>query len=359
MANEFKIGERIIGDNYPPYFIADIGANHDGSLERAFQLIELAKEAGADAAKFQNFQASKIVSRIGFENLGTKLSHQSSWRKSVYEIYEEASISLEWTTHLKEKCTQVGVEYFTSPYDIESVDFVDPFVNVYKIGSGDITWLEIISHIAKKGKPVLLATGASDMDDVERAMHVLNQSARHICLMQCNTNYTLDKDKYKFVNLNVLQTFKSMFPNAVLGLSDHTLGHATVLGAVALGARMIEKHFTDNNDLEGPDHKFAMNPVSWKLMVQGALEVFYALGDGIKSVEKNEKQSKIVQRRALRAVHDIEIGSEVTLLDLEALRPIPPDGIEPFKIDEVTGKRTIKPLSKGEHITYVHLGQDD
>src|SRR5687767_960686 len=132
MINEFTIGDRTVGPNHRPYFIADIGANHDGSLDRAFKLIELAKLAGADAAKFQNFQASKIVSRFGFENLRSRLSHQSKWKKSVYEIYEDASIKKDWTIRLKEKCDEVGIEYFTSPYDFESVDDVNPFVNVYK-----------------------------------------------------------------------------------------------------------------------------------------------------------------------------------------------------------------------------------
>ncbi|MEO8414431.1 MAG: N-acetylneuraminate synthase family protein [Ginsengibacter sp.] len=355
MFREFKIGDTVVGEKYPPYFIADIGANHDGSLERAFKLIELAKAAGANAAKFQNFHASKIVSKIGFENLRGKLSHQSTWKKSVYEIYEDASISLDWTARLKEKCDDTGIEYFTSPYDIESVDFVNAYVNLYKIGSGDITWLEIIKHIGDKGKPVLLATGASTIEDVDRAMNVLAKFTNNICLMQCNTNYTLDSNKYKFVNLNVLNTFRSRYPGVVLGLSDHTIGNAMVLGAVALGARVFEKHFTDSNELEGPDHKFAMNPVSWKKMVEGALEVFYALGDGIKRVEENEIDSKIVQRRALRATNDLAAGKEINANDLEALRPIPEDGIEPYNAYELIGKKLTKAVNKGEHLTSLHF----
>ena len=148
--NEIKIKDKVIGENYPAYFIADIAANHDGELSRAFKLIELAKESGADAAKFQNFKANKIVSRRGFDTMGSQLSHQSDWQKSVFEIYEDASISDDWTSQLKAKCDEVGIEYFTSPYDLDSVDAVDPYVALYKIGSGDITWLDIIEYIAKK-----------------------------------------------------------------------------------------------------------------------------------------------------------------------------------------------------------------
>jgi sialic acid synthase SpsE len=177
---KIRIGSRYIGDGEPPYFIADIAANHDGDLARAFKLIELAKEAGADAAKFQNFQAERIVSKQGFELLGKQLSHQSKWKKSVFETYQDASVSFSWTEKLKKKCDEVGIEYFTSPYDVEAVDHVDPFLNVYKIGSGDITWIEIIEYIAKKGKPVIIAAGASDMLDVERAMSVLQRNTQEL-----------------------------------------------------------------------------------------------------------------------------------------------------------------------------------
>jgi sialic acid synthase SpsE len=352
---KIKFGNRTIGQGDPLYFIADIGANHDGDLNKAFDLIELAKEAGAGAAKFQNFQASKIVSKVGFENLGLQLSHQANWKKSVFEVYEDASISLDWTPLLKKKCDEVGIDFFTSPYDFESVDGVDPYVDLYKIGSGDITWLEIIEYISKKKKPVLIATGASEMTDVVRAMNTIEAITNDIVLMQCNTNYTVDKDKYKYVNLNVLKLFSHRFPNTILGLSDHTVGHATVLGAVALGALVIEKHFTDSNDLEGPDHKFAMNPKSWRDMVDNANEVYYALGDGLKRIEENEKKSLIVQRRSLRAAHDLSVGSIITKADLEALRPIPEDGFAPYQIEELLGKVITKTLVQGEHITLKNI----
>jgi N-acetylneuraminate synthase len=350
-----KIGKSAIGDGHPLYFIADIGANHDGDLTRALRLIELAKEAGADAAKFQNFQASKIVSKEGFESLGGQLSHQKSWKKSVFEVYQDASVSFDWTPILKKKCDEVGIEYFTSPYDFESVDQVDPYVNVYKIGSGDISWPEIIRYIARKKKPVLIATGASEMVDVKRAMETLRMETKDIVLMQCNTNYTASLENFKYVNLNVLKTYAELYPDVVLGLSDHTPGHATVVGATALGARVFEKHFTDSNDREGPDHKFAMNPETWREMVERANEVYAALGDGIKRIETNERDASVVQRRSLRAVKDLNKGHVITRDDLEALRPIPQDGIPPYDLPALLGKTLSSPLKKGEHITHKHL----
>ena len=350
-----KIGKSIIGDGYPLYFIADIAANHDGDINRAFRLIELAKEAGADAAKFQNFQASKIVSKVGFESLGGQLSHQKSWKKSVYEIYEDASVSYDWTPLLKKKCDEIGIEYFTSPYDFHSVDAVDPYVNLYKIGSGDISWPEIIEYIAKKGKPVLIATGASSIEDVKRAMSTLSTRTQKVVLMQCNTNYTASLENFKYVNLNVLERYAEMYPDTILGLSDHTPGHATVLGAVAFGARVFEKHFTDDNSREGPDHKFAMNPKTWRDMVDRANELYNALGDGIKRIEDNERDAAVVQRRSLRAVKDLNEGQLISANDLEALRPIPNDGIPPHELNSILGRKLKLPLKKGEHITQNHL----
>jgi sialic acid synthase SpsE len=350
-----KVGNSFIGGDKELYFIADIGANHDGDINRAFELIKLAKESGADAAKFQNFQAAKIVSKYGFENLGDALSHQKNWKKSVYEVYEDASISKDWTKLLREKCDEVGIDYFTSPYDFDSVDSVDPYVDLYKIGSGDITWHEIIEHICKKGKPVLVATGASSLSDVENAMELMQKFTNEIVLMQCNTNYTASIENFKYVNLNVLKLYSKMYPGVLLGLSDHTEGHSTVLGSIALGARVIEKHFTDDNLREGPDHKFAMNPKSWREMVDRSYELFYSLGDGIKRVEDNEKDAAIVQRRSLRAARDISEGEVITDKDIESLRPMPIDALAPFERNKLVGKIAVSNIKKGQHFTLNHI----
>jgi N-acetylneuraminate synthase len=352
-----KIGKRSIGANYPAYFVADIGANHDGDLERAKELIYLCAESGVDAVKFQNFKAHKIVSKEGFEHLIDKESHQAKWKKSVFDVYKDASINEKWTRILKETSDKAGVEYFTSPYDFESVDLVDPFVKMHKIGSGDITWLEIIKYIAKKGKPVLIATGASTLEDVKRAMKTLQKYTNKIVLLQCNTNYTASLENFKYSNLNVLKRYGEIYPNVILGLSDHTPGHATVLGAVTLGARLIEKHFTDDNNRIGPDHKFAMTPKTWKEMVDRTRELEFALGDGIKRIEKNEKKTAIIQRRGMHATQDLPKGTILKKDYLEPLRPIPTGGIEPYELEKMLNKRLIKPLKKGDHITWKHIAR--
>ncbi|MCX9085013.1 MAG: N-acetylneuraminate synthase family protein [Candidatus Methanoperedens sp.] len=335
------INGREISIDTPAYFIADIASNHDGDIDRANDLIRLAKEAGADAVKFQHFKADKIVSDYGFKNLGTKMSHQTSWDKSVFEIYKRYECNRDWTEELAKTAKSAKIDFLTTPYDNEAVELLDQYISAYKIGSGDITWIDFIEIIAKKKKPVILATGASNMDDVERAVDAILKHNPQLVLLQCNTNYTGSTENFKCINLKVLQTFAVRYPNIVLGLSDHTPLHATVLGAIALGARVIEKHFTDDNNRKGPDHAFSMNPETWGEMISRSRELEMSLGNGIKRIEKNEKDTVVVQRRCLRLVHNINVGEKIKENDLEALRPAPEGAIEPYEISKVVGKTLV------------------
>ena len=309
---KIKIGKNIISKKSKTYFVADIAANHDGSLSRAKKLIKLCAKAGANAAKFQHFRAETIVSNYGFEKIG-KLSHQKKWRESVFQTYKKASINPKWTKALYKECIKFNIEFMTSPYDLDYVESVYKYISAYKIGSGDITWHEIIEKIAKKQKPVILATGASSINDVENAVKLISKFNKKIVLMQCNTNYTGSDKNYHFIHLNVLKTFKKRFGSKVmLGLSDHTFGHSTVLGAVALGARVVEKHFTDNNKRKGPDHFFSMNFNTWKLMVDETRILESALGHNIKKIEDNEKETYLLQRRSLRSSIQINKNMVIT-----------------------------------------------
>lgn len=350
-----EIQGKKIGLEYPTYFIADIAANHDGDLVRAKELIYLAAEAGADAAKFQHFQAETIVSDVGFKSLKGSQSHQASWQESVFEVYKGASVSLDWTPILKETCDKAGITFFTSPYALDLVDHIDPYVPAYKIGSGDITWTEMIEYIALKQKPFIMATGASTIDDVLRAVSAALAINPKLCLMQCNTNYTASLENFKFIQLNVLQVYREMFPNLVLGLSDHTPGHATVLGAVGIGARMIEKHFTDDDQRVGPDHAFSMDQKSWRDMVDRTRELENALGVGIKQVENNEKETVVLQRRAIRTNTNLEAGTILTRDHLTVLRPCPIDALPPYEMDKVIGKRIERNIDAGEHLRWIDI----
>jgi sialic acid synthase SpsE len=350
-----KVKDRWVGDDDPSYFIADIAANHDGDLERAQMLIHLAAESGADAAKFQNFRASEIVSRRGFEAMGKQLSHQSKWRRSVYEVYEDASLPWEWTASLKAECDAAKIDYFSAPYDFDAVDMLDEYVPVFKIGSGDITWPEMLSRVAGKGKPVFLATGASDIGDVQRAVHTIREINSDLVLMQCNTNYTGSIENFRHGHLNVLRTYRVMFPDVILGLSDHTPGHATVLGAVALGARVIEKHFTDDMTREGPDHSFSMDPVAWREMVDRTRELELALGSTDKFVAENERETVVVQRRCLRAAIDLKAWTVVTREMIAVLRPAPRDAIFPYEMDRIIGLRVTTDIPEGDYLRWTML----
>jgi len=353
------IGDKIIGPGHPTYFIADIAANHDGDFDRAVALVHLAKEAGADAAKFQHFQAEKIVSQYGFDHLGGQFSHQKSWKKSVCEVYADAALPYAWSARLKDVCDEAGIHFFSTPYDFEAVELLAPLAPAIKIGSGDVAWGEMLDAVAGQDKPVLLATGACDIGEVARAVRRLLARNPRLVLMQCNTNYTGSRENFRHVHLNVLRTYAALYPDLVLGLSDHTPGHAAVLGAVALGARVVEKHFTDDNGRIGPDHGFALNPAVWREMVDRTRELEMALGHGLKQIEANEAETVVVQRRCLRAARPIRQGQRLTRADLDVLRPAPAGAIDPWDIDVVIGLCAARDLAPGEHLDRTALARPD
>ena len=352
---DFTLGNAIIGLDRPTYFIADIAANHDGDLDQAKSLMTLAKEAGADCAKFQHFRAPHIVSDHGFRSLGSQQSHQASWKKSVFEVYQDASLPWEWTAELAAHAQEIGIEFMSAPYDLEAVDHLDPFVNAYKVGSGDINWIEELEYIAGKGKPVIIATGASTLEDVDRAVAVLARHNTPTVIMQCNTNYEGSMENIHHVNLRVLSQYAQRYPSVTLGLSDHTPGHVTVLGAVALDARVVEKHFTDDTTRVGPDHGFSMDPVTWRDMVDATRMLEAALGSGDKGIEDNEQQTVVLQRRCVRAARDLPAGTVLTREDLDVLRPAPLEAFPAHAIEEVVGHTLAVDLVAGQDVRPSHL----
>lgn len=352
---EIIIEGQKIGRDHPVYFIADIAANHDSDLYRAKELIYMAAEAGADAAKFQHFKAKTIVSDTVFRNMSSQIAHQASWKKSVYQVYDDASVNLEWNEELKSTCQKAGIHFFTTPYDLDIVDAVDPLVPAFKIGSGDITWGEMLEKVAGKGKPYILATGASTQEDVDKAVAICLAINKSFLLMQCNTNYTASLENFKYINLNVLNTYKKLYPDIVLGLSDHTPGHSTVLGAVALGASAVEKHFTDDVSRNGPDHKFSMDPVTWREMVDRTRELEFALGHSKKDIEDNEIEASIVQRRSIMASKDIIAGTVLNAEHLIMLRPCPKGAIKPIEKKDILGKTLNCNIKKGVSFMYDFL----
>ena len=347
MEKNLKIGLHDVGINSPTYFIADIASNHDGSLNKAKDLIHMCAEAGANAAKFQNFFGRTLISDTAFKKLGN-VSHQSEWEGSVFESYDRVSVPLDWTSHLQDECKKFNIDYFTSPYDLNLIDELNKYVCAWKIGSGEITWHDSVEKMAKLNKPIILATGASNLSEVQDAVKLILRFNKDLILMQCNTNYTGSVDNFNFINLNVLKTFGKNFPGIILGLSDHTPGHSTVLGAVTLGARVIEKHFTDNNNLSGPDHKFSMNPKDWKNMVDRTRELEMSLGVATKKVEKNEIETVIIQRRGIRVCKDVKKGEIISESHLSFLRPCTEDCLAPYQKNLIIGKKAKFNLKKNQ-----------
>lgn len=331
------------------YFIAEIGSNFDGSFDRAIDLINLAKEAGADAAKFQHYTADALVSGFEFDRLSNS-SHQSKWSKSVFETYRQAELNVEWTEALSKEATRIGIDFFTSAYSLELVDCVAPHVCAYKVGSGDITNWEILQAVGSKGKPVLLGTGASTAEEVSVAVELLRSEGAEVMVMQCNTNYTGASENQKFLNLRVLSEYQRFFSDCFVGLSDHTNSPLAIISAISLGALAIERHFTDDTARNGPDHPFSMDVAGWREMVSMAREVEEMLGEPIKKIEANEMDSVVVQRRGICASRDLSAGSVLTSSDLCFLRPCPDNALSPMQINEVVGRRLLADVCEGQLI---------
>ncbi len=337
---KFKLGSKYVGEGCPTYFIADIASNHDQNLTKAKNLIELAKEAGADAVKFQHFSAESLVSDIEFKKIRLK-SHQSKWDKSVFDTYKDNALPLEWTNELYKFSKKSKIDFFTAPYSENYIDYLNKFVCAFKIGSGDITYIQEIKKIAKKNKPTILATGASKIQDVERAVRLIKQYNSKLILMQCNTNYTAKNDNFNHLNINVLNQYKKKF-NIITGLSDHTKGDLSVIAAVSLGAKVVEKHFTSSNSLKGPDHPFSMNPTTWKAMVEKVRLLEKSLGTGKKIIQKNESETAILQRRSIMLNKDLKKNQKIYYKDLIFLRPNIKNGFQPYEYGRIVGKKIKK-----------------
>lgn len=338
---------RKVGTNYPCYIIAEIGANFDNDLSKAKELCHAAKEAGADCAKFQSFIAEKIVSPIGFDMMQLKGVH-GSWNKSVFDVFKDAEFPREWHAELATYCKKIGIQFSTSPYDYEAVDLCAeldvPFI---KIGSGEITWLAMLEYIAKKNKPMILATGDATMSEIDEALRTIeNTGNKDLILLQCITNYP---SMIESANINVLKNYQIAF-DILTGYSDHSSGNVVALGSVAIGGVVIEKHFTLNKNDKGPDHPHSMEFSEFKLMVDSIRELEDAMGSSRKLVVEEESETVIVQRRSLYANNDIHAGKVIEPEDIIELRPAL--GISPKYKTVIVGKIAKSFIKKGAPINW-------
>lgn len=340
-----KIGSKLVGEGRPTYFIADIGANFDGSLEKAKRLALAAKKSGADCIKFQTFAADKIVSGPSFAKMKLKGIH-GTWKKPIDKIFKEAEFPRKWHKELFDYCKKIGADFSSSAYDFEAVDLLDKIgVSFFKIGSGEITWYEMLEYIAKKNRPMILSTGDSTLAEIDEAVRIIeNASNNKLILLQCITNYP---SKIESANIRVLETYKTAF-DIIVGYSDHTPGDVVVLGSVALGAKVIEKHFTLNKKDAGPDHPHSMEPWEFKQMVTRVRLLERALGSTRKDVVEEEFETVIVQRRSLHVKSNIKKGDTIKKSDIIELRPAV--GILPKYKHIVAGRKAKTNIKKHEAI---------
>ncbi len=353
MPNTIRIGAREIGPGHPSYVIAEIGSNFDGNLERAKALALACKQAGADAYKIQNFLAPKIVSAQGFNNL--QVAFQSKWDKPVVEVYKKAEFPREWVKELAAYCKEIGIEFFSSPYDTDAVDLLEEIgVAAHKIGSGEIDNVEFLQYVAKTGKPIIIGTGSATLEEVEAAVSAIRAAGNNqIVLLQCVTNYP---SPIADANLRAMVSMGEEF-KVLYGYSDHTInpeaggddplaGLTVPLGATALGSCLIEKHVTDDPKRPGPDHPFAMRiDGNFKDMILGIRAMELALGDGKKRLMPSEKETVVIQRRGIYAVQAVKKGETIERSMLEYLRPAV--GLRPARMQSVVGKTAARDIPAG------------
>ncbi len=349
MKKRFMVGKRLVGQGCPALLIAEVGSNFDRDLDRAYRLIDLAIACGADAVKFQSFLPDKIINRKAFE--GLKSGFQAKWNKDVYTVYSEASLPRDWHEKLARYCEQAGTIFFSSPYDLQGVDLlVSMGAPALKIGSGDVTWLEMLEYQAAKGLPIMMGTGACTLAEVDLAVRTLEAAGcQELLLMQCVTNYPSSFDN---ANLNAMVNLGRIF-DAPYGYSDHTPGHTVPLAAVALGGCVIEKHFTDDKTRPGPDHPFAMDGADFKAMADAIRQLERAMGDGVKRVAAEESQTRVLQRRSLYAARDLKAGQSVTRDDLVILRP--QHGITPDRLADVLGRTLVADVAAFDPLQWEHF----
>ncbi len=344
-----NIGDRPVGSGYPVFIVAEAGVNHNGDIELALKMIDEARKAGADAIKFQVFKAENLATEYAPKAKYQVVNDRSS--RSQYEMLKKLELSEEEFRELYRYARDRGLIFLATPYDFESVDLLEEMgVPAYKVSSSDLTNIPFLEYIAEKGKPVILSTGMATLGEVEEAVNtVRNTGNNQIILLHCITSYPADIEK---LNLRAIQTLREAFKLPV-GFSDHSLGIYAAIAAVALGAVMIEKHFTLDKNLPGPDHKASLTPVELREMIRAIRMIEKALGDGIKKPLPEEEEIKRVVRKSIVAKKDIPKGTIITR-DLITFKR-PGIGLEPKYYRMILGKRTRRNIKRNELIYWWDL----
>lgn len=337
-----KIGSHEIGANFPVFIIAELSANHNGSLDNALETIKAAKRAGADCIKLQTYTADTIT--IDSKKDDFKIKNGSIWdNRYFYELYQEAYTPWEWHKQLFEAAAAEGLICFSSPFDFSAVDLLEGLnAPAYKIASFEITDIPLIEYIASKGKPVIISTGIAEIEDIQLAISACKKMGNNdIALLKCTSSYPAPMDE---ANLVMIKDMAERF-NVISGLSDHTIGSTAPIVATIMGARIIEKHFILDRAIGGPDSSFSMNEREFTEMVKAVREAEKAIGTVDYDLTDKQKKGKEFCR-SLYVVKNIEAGEEITPENVRSIRP--GYGLHPKYYYDILGKKVNRPLEMGD-----------
>jgi len=324
------------------YILAEAGVNHNGNLDLAYQLIEVAKKSGADAIKFQTFKSDKVISANAEKAEYQKQTTGSD--ESQLDMVKKLELSYDDFKKIYLKCNEVGIKFISTPFDLDSVDFLNELgVDIFKIGSGDVTNYMMLKRIAKTGKKIILSTGMSTLNEVENSVKFLyDNGCKELVVLHCVSCYPTELNE---LNLKCIKTLQEKL-NIPIGFSDHTVGNKASIYSVCMGAEYIEKHFTLDKNMEGPDHIASLNPEELNIFVEEIRECETMLGNGIKVCQEREKDVRSIARRSLFFNKDLNEGHIITEEDLIPLRPY--NGICVSKYENIVGEKIVKNVYKNQ-----------
>ncbi len=341
-----RIGDREVGGGAPVYVIAEAGSNHDRDLDQAKRLIDVAAAAGADAVKFQTFAADRIVAET--TTRAKYLDDLLPPDKTMADLFRELELPREWHAELFRHATEAGIDFLSTPFDFEAIDLLDDLgVKAFKVASYELWHLPLIREVASRGKPIICSTGMADLADVQDAVDTVAATGNEqLILMHCVVNYP---PPFRDLNLRAIQTLRTAFQVPV-GYSDHSAGITAPIVATALGAAVIEKHYTLSRDLPGPDHRFAIEPDELTAMVRAIRDTHDALGSGVKRMAPAEEDLYTTARRSLFAARDIAAGDILGEADVAILRP--GTGLEVRDLAKVVGRTARRAIARHEPLAW-------
>lgn len=340
-----EINGRIIGDGHPAYIIAEMSANHAGSLERALELIHVAKDAGADCVKIQTYTADTMT--IDCHNEYFQIEKGTWEGENLYGLYQKAYTPWEWQEQLRDEAAKVGIDFLSTPFDPRSVDFLEDLgVHFYKIASFELVDIPLLEYVAAKNKPIIMSTGMGTLEEIQEAVDAICSTGnRQLALMKCSSAYPAKPEE---MNLRTMQDLKERF-GVPVGLSDHSMGAFSAATAVAMGANLIEKHFCISRAVKNPDSSFSMEPQEFREMVEQVREVEKAMGSVQYGVSRQE-ESNACFRRSLFVVEDIAAGEVLTPEKIRSIRPA--YGLKPKHYQEVLGRTAKRALRRGTPLSF-------